>query len=135
MARMRQHPEDDIQKAVAEHLRARGEPGLVWWHTPNGMKLGGKRNSKGIAIQGARLKGLGARSGVSDIIAVHKGRIYCLELKAPGGTASDNQLKFLADMDKAGAYTCLAEGLDRALAVLEQWGLLRGQAGLRKEAA
>jgi hypothetical protein len=28
----------------------------------------------------------------------------------------------------AGAYCCIAEGLDRALAVLEPWGLLRGQA-------
>jgi hypothetical protein len=27
----------------------------------------------------------------------------------------------------AGAYTCIAEGLDRALAVLEAWGLLKGR--------
>jgi hypothetical protein len=30
-------------------------------------------------------------------------------------------------MEAAVAYCCLAEGLDRALAVLEAWGLLRGQ--------
>jgi hypothetical protein len=31
-------------------------------------------------------------------------------------------------MERAGAYCCIAEGLDRALAVLEAWGLLRGAA-------
>jgi len=124
----RAHPEDDIQKAVADHLRARRAPGVVWWHTPNGMKLGGRRNRRGVSIQGARLNGLGVRSGVSDIIAVHAGRVYALELKAPGGRASDNQLEFLADMEKAGAFTCLCEGLDPALRVLEGWGLLQGRA-------
>jgi hypothetical protein len=33
-------------------------------------------------------------------------------------------------MERAGAYTCLAEGLDRALAVLEGWQLLPGKAHL-----
>jgi hypothetical protein len=31
-------------------------------------------------------------------------------------------------MEAAGAFTAIAEGLDRALAVLESWGLLRGRA-------
>jgi hypothetical protein len=42
-------PEQEIHKAVAAHLRQRGVPGLVWWHTPNGAMLGGKRSRKGIA--------------------------------------------------------------------------------------
>ena len=134
----RAHPEDDIQRTVFAHIRARGAPGLVAWHTPNGMKLGGKRNLKGIAIQGARLKGLGVRAGVADIIAVHAGKIYALELKAPGGRATESQLEFITDIGRAGGFTCVAEGLDHAIAVLERWGLLRGQAqssASKKEAA
>ena len=123
----RSHPEDEIQKAVADHIRMRGMPGLVSWHVPNGAKLGGKLNRKGIPIQAARLKGLGVRAGVSDWILVHAGKIFALELKPPGGGPSEAQLKFLADMEAAGAFVCVAVGLDRALAVLEQWGLLRGQ--------
>lgn len=119
-------PEQELHKAVAAHLRQRGVAGLVWWHTANGMFAGGKRNRKGVAIQGAIMKGLGVRAGVSDIIAVHDGKIYALELKAPGGRATEAQLQFISDIDKAGAYTCLAEGLDAALRVLESWGLLRG---------
>jgi hypothetical protein len=38
------------------------------------------------------------------------------------------QPAFLADMEAAGAYTALAEGLDRALSTLEAWGLLKGKA-------
>ena len=115
----RNRPEDAIQRAVAQHLNTRGVPGLVWWHTPNG----GRRTR----VEAAIFKAMGVRSGVSDIIAVHNNRIYALELKAKGGRASENQLAFLADIDRAGAYTALVEGLDAALATLEAWGLLKGR--------
>ncbi len=119
-------PEQEIQRAVVQHLRQRGMPGLVFWHTPNGAFYGGKRNAKGVAIQGAIMSGLGVRAGVSDIIAVHAGKIFALELKALGGRATDDQLKFIAEIDRAGAFTALAEGLDAALSTLESWGLLKG---------
>jgi hypothetical protein len=51
---------------------------------------------------------------------------YAPEIKAPCGRATAAQLEALAEMEAAGAFTCVAEGLDRALAVLEQWRLLRG---------
>lgn len=121
-------PEQDIQRAVVQHLRQRGMPGLVWWHTPNGAAYGGKRNRKGVAIQGAIMSGLGVRAGVSDIIAVHAGKVFALELKAPGGRATEAQMQFISDIDRAGAFTALVEGLDAAVATLEAWGLLRGKA-------
>lgn len=113
-------PEDQIQRAVFQHLRTRGAPGLVVWHTPNG----GKRKP----IEAAIFKGLGVRTGVSDIIAVHAGKIFALELKADGGRATESQLEFLADIGRAGAFTAVATGIDQALATLEAWGLLRGAA-------
>ena len=119
-------PEQQIHKAVADHLRTRGAPSLVWWHTANGMFARGRRSRKGIAIQASKLKGLGMRAGVSDIIAVHRGRIFALELKSKDGRASEAQLEFLNDMQRAGAFTCLAHGLDAALRALEEWRLLRG---------
>jgi hypothetical protein len=122
----RSHPEDDIQRCIVAHLRQRGVPGLVFWHTPNGAKLGGKINAKGIAIQGARLKGLGVRAGVSDIIAIHQGQIFALEIKAPGGRPTEAQLEFIDDMRNAGAFTSIAEGLDQAIRTIEMWGLVRG---------
>ena len=72
------------------------------------------------------MKELGVKAGVPDVVAIHKGRCYGLELKAEGGRPTPKQLEAIAAMEAAGAYCCIAEGLDRALAVLEQWGLLRG---------
>lgn len=121
-------PEQDLQRALFQHIRQRGVPGLVAWHTPNGAYLGGKRSRKGVAIAGSIMKGLGVLPGVSDIIAVYDGKVFALELKAPGGRATEAQLEFISNMERAGAFTCVAEGLDRALKTLEMWGLLRGEA-------
>jgi hypothetical protein len=51
-----------------------------------------------------------------------------MELKADGGRATEQQLLCIAALEEAGAYTAVAVGLDRALAVLESWQLLRGRA-------
>jgi hypothetical protein len=120
-------PEDQIQRAVFQHIRSRGVPGLVAWHTPNG----GKRKP----IEAAIFKGLGVRAGVSDIIAVYRGNIFAMELKAEGGRPTESQLEFLADIGRAGAFTAVASGLDTALATLEAWGLLRGSSSPAMERA
>jgi hypothetical protein len=118
----RARPEDSIQRAVFEHLRLRGAPCVFAFHPANG----GYRKP----IEAAALKGLGVCAGVPDVIAVYQGRCYGLELKAVGGRPSELQLATISAMEAAGAICCIAEGLDRALAVLEVWGLLRGQASI-----
>lgn len=123
----RQRIEDDIQRAVIQHLRERGAPGIVFWHTPNG----GKRNKTEAAI----LKGLGVRAGVSDIVCIHKSRIFALELKAPNAKpATESQMQFISDLNAAGGFGCIVVGLDKAIKVLETWGLLKGTASLRSAA-
>jgi len=126
--RCRQYPETELQRTVVKHLEARAVPGLVWWHTPQGNKLGGKISAKGIAIQGAINKSLGVKRGVSDLVFLHDGRFYCLELKAEGRTPTEDQLRFIDDVNAAGGFACWCAGLDAALRILEQWGLLRGRA-------
>jgi hypothetical protein len=113
-------PEQQIHRAVVQHLRYRAKPGVVFIHVPNG----GQRRP----IEAAIFKALGVRAGVSDLLLWHEGKSFALELKAEGGRATEAQRQFLADMERAGAFTCLAESLDRALATLEKWGLLRGVA-------
>jgi hypothetical protein len=116
----RASPEAQIQRCVFQHLRARGAPGVCAFHPANG----GYRKP----IEAKILQGLGVRAGVPDVIVIHQGRCYALELKAEGGRATPKQLEAIAAMEAAGAYCCIAEGLDRALACLESWGLLRGHA-------
>ena len=113
----RRNPETAIHCTIVQHLLLRGVKGLVFFHVPNG----GFRNKSEAAL----LKAMGVHAGVSDLILVHGGKFFALELKAQGGRASEEQLRFIADIDREGAYTALATGVDAALATLETWGLLR----------
>jgi hypothetical protein len=91
---------------------------LVWWHTPNG----GKRR----AAEAAILKGFGTRAGVADLIFVHRGRPFALELKTDDGRPTVAQMAFVSDFNAAGGSAVIVNGLDHALRTLETWGLLRG---------
>jgi hypothetical protein len=116
----RRRPEQQIQRSVVHHLRCSGARGAVWWHVPNG----GYRRPAEAKI----LAGLGVRVGVADICAVHRGRFYALELKAPGGRSSTAQLIFRDEINAAGGFASEAVGIDAALRCLESWGLLKGAA-------
>ena len=50
--------------------------------------------------------------------------MFALELKAENGRPTVEQMQFISIAPNGGA--CIAHGLDRALRVLETWGLLRG---------
>jgi hypothetical protein len=117
---MMNRPEDQIQRAVFQHFRARKTPGTFAFHVPNG----GKRRR----IEASIMKGLGVAAGVPDIIAIHGGHTFTLELKADGGHPTAKQIETMAEMEKAGATVTLAKGLDAAIAQLEAWGLLIGHA-------
>ena len=112
--------EQAIHRAVCQHLRQRGAAGLVWWHTPNG----GRRRRTEAAI----FSGLGVRPGVADLILLHGGRAFALELKTDDGRPTAAQMQFMSEFRAAGGEASVANGLDQALRTLETWGLLRGQA-------
>jgi len=118
MRARRRSPEAAIQRAVCDHLRLRAKAEVLWLHCPNGEH----RNP----ITGAKLKRMGVLAGASDLLLWHQGNSFALELKAPGGRLSEAQLEFLARFNDAGGHTANAEGIDRALACLSAWGLLRG---------
>src|SRR5262245_1503872 len=111
--------EQQIQSAVFEHLRVRGAPGIFAWHPFSG----GYRKP----VEAAIYKSLGARAGLPDVMVLHNGRLFCVELKREGGRATEKQLETIAAMEAAGALTCIAEGLNQAIAVLEAWKILVGK--------
>lgn len=117
-------PEQAIHKAVLKQLKARAFPGVLYWHTPNGAKYGGKNPAR----LGGIMKSLGVLPGVSDIVALHNSKFFALELKAPKGRPTENQLAFLSAVNSAGGYGVVAEGLDEAILCLEHWGLIRKEA-------
>ena len=68
------YTEDVIQNAICKYLDMRK---VCYWAVPNG----GSR--KGGAIEGARLKKTGVKSGVPDITVVYDGLYWGLEVKRP----------------------------------------------------
>jgi VRR-NUC domain len=115
----RRHPEQEIQKALADHLRTRAAAGTYWFHPANG----GART----AIEGAILKACGVRAGTPDLILIKDGRTYGLELKADNGRVSPAQALAHQEMKAAGAEVAVATGIDEAIKQLEVWQLLRGR--------
>ena len=76
-------PEQQIQRAVFEHLAIRAASTVFAFHPANG----GWRSR----VEAAILKGMGVKAGVPDIIAIKGGQCYALELKAPGGRLTPAQ--------------------------------------------
>ena len=113
----RQRPEQQCQRAVVEHLRLRAKPGVVYFHVPNG----GRRSMR----EAAEFKRQGVLAGVSDLILLHDGNFFALELKADKGRLSEAQREFLDGVNDAGGYSAYAVGVDQALKVLEAWELIR----------
>jgi hypothetical protein len=105
-------PEQIAHKAIADHLRLRATPGVLWWHTPNNIFAGGKRNRKGVAIQASIMKGLGMRAGVPDFLLVRDGKLFALELKREyGGRLSEARSNPSATAQKPPASSSAARNL------------------------
>ena len=105
-----------IHRAVVEHLQRRARPGVWFTHVPSGEPRG-----PGI---GGKLKGMGTKPGVPDLMIVAHGKPLFLELKRAGGRVSELQTHCHKAIAAAGAKVHTAYGLDDALAWLEsQWVL------------
>ncbi len=113
--------EFQVHISVARHFRLRAVPGVIWWHTPNG-----ELRNKSVA---AKSKAMGVLAGVPDLVLLHEGRAYGLELKTSTGRVSAEQRAVLAAFEQAGAFTAVAFNVEAALEILRAWGLLRGQSG------
>jgi hypothetical protein len=118
-ARLPEVTERQVQLGVLEQLKARAVPDVLWWHTP----LSGRRDR----IEAAGLKRLGTRAGIADLLLLHQGKLFSLELKiASGGRVTAEQLVWASDVNRCGGYSAIARGLLEAIKMLETWGLLRG---------
>lgn len=112
--------EQDMQRAVIHHLRARGVPGLLYWHTPQGAHYSSR-------VQGAIMHGLGVMPGVADLLLMYDKKFYALELKAPGEKPTAAQKAYLKAFWQNGGHAEYRDSLDGAIAQLEEWKLLRGR--------
>lgn len=113
--------ENQIQRAVFQHLAQRAAPNVFAFHPKNGgVHQKGRR--RGINA------GLGVIPGVPDVIIIKDGRVAALELKADKGKLSDNQVTTQLRMIQCGCAVHVSHGLDEALEWLERKGFLKGVA-------
>jgi VRR-NUC domain len=112
-----------IQRAVFDHLRARGARGVFAFHPRNGSQ--DQRRLAGINA------GLGVVAGVPDVVVIKDGVPYALELKTETGRLSRDQARVIRELQAVGVDAGVAYGLDEAIRWLEERGILRGCASLR----
>ena len=119
----RRRPEQELQKAVLQHLAWRGARDIFVFHYP----AGGWRSS----VEAAIFKSLGVVAGIPDLLIIRNGHIFALELKTADGHLTSTQIDTQARMRAAGATVGTAVEIDAALERLEQWGLLRPDVSMR----
>lgn len=111
------HLEDDIQREVLQWLRvAHRKVYDCTIHVPNG----GRRNLR----EAARLKTLGVRAGVPDLLCFWPAPSYrgaALELKAPKGRTRPGQLDWLARLADLGWRVGVTRSFDEARAFFEEY--------------
>lgn len=105
-------PEAKIHKALVQYLRAK-YPKLLFWHTP----MSGRRSHAWINM----LKGFGMVPGVADLLFLHNGSFYSLEIKVATGRMNENQLRWAEYVNENGGYAAVGCGLDRCIKIIETW--------------
>lgn len=101
------HPEDDLQKAVAQLLDLLG---WLWWHTPNG----GKRSAR----EAARLKAMGVKAGVPDVLIFERtntGFGCAIELKIKPNKPTVEQLATMEALRGRGWQATVCHSMDEVM--------------------
>lgn len=106
-------PERRLHKQVADYLDLALPPTALWWPTPNA--------SKRTPAQAANMKRAKEfRAGMPDIMLCHRGRLICIELKAPKGRLSPAQHEVHERLTLSGAVVCVCRSLDDVIDLLIQ---------------
>lgn len=111
----RKTPEQDIQRAVAQYLDAARTKEWFWFFVPNGGNL-----SK---AQSGIFKACGLKPGIPDLVLLHKGRAWGIELKSPKGRLSVDQIRTHELLKMAGMTTMVAYSVGHVEACLEIFGI------------
>ena len=121
----RSREEYEIQVALVGHILLRAAPGLVWTATANG-------ELRDPAV-GAKLKRMGAKAGVPDLIFVRRERdsrgvsscAYAIEFKSEKGRATPAQLDFFKEWNAALGQWREVRSVDEFIAAMQDWGIVR----------
>jgi hypothetical protein len=93
-------PEGDVLKACLDYLRVRGYK--AFFRVNNGAF----KTERGGFLRSTN------RIGVADIIGVHNGRAYAIEVKSDTGRQSRGQIDFMDDWQSEGGAYVLARSVE-----------------------
>jgi hypothetical protein len=123
-------PEEQLHRAVAQYLAFTSLQGGFWFaHVPNG----GARTK----AEGGILKSMGVRAGVPDLLVIHQGRAFWLEVKAPPKVLSSGrvsqakprtspeQVETIRALQLAGCEVAVVRSLIEVQALLKMWGIVK----------
>lgn len=110
--------EDQLQAQVMAYLDLAlpKPPTAMAWHTPNA----GWRHK----ATAGRLKAMGTKPGVSDVLILHGGRLHAIELKVGRNDTTEAQEIFLDVVSANGGNTATCRSLDEVIGVLRAWGVI-----------
>lgn len=108
-------PEQQFQIKLVSDLALILTPETFFLHIPNG----GKRTKTEAAI----LQAMGVKKGAPDLLFIHRGRAFFMELKAGKREMSIAQIRTKNDLRRAGAPVETARNIDDVLECLAIWGI------------
>ena len=120
--------ESDIQIAIVDYLKLiQARYGLMVFGVQNEAYAAGRGKR---ALSGAeygkikKMQRMGLTAGVSDLVIVHAGKAYFVEVKMPTGRLSENQKAFRQAAFTAGAEYIVARSVDDIVTALKTWGII-----------
>lgn len=111
-----------IQRRVLRRMAALLPPEAFFFHVPN--QILDPAEVLDPAGYGGALLGDGMKPGVPDLILLHRGMAYGLEVKQPGERLSADQCKVHDRMAAAGVPVATVFSADGAACALAGFGLL-----------
>lgn len=119
---VREHP---LQKQIADMLRIEIAPpgkisrhGVVWWSVDHANYAG--------EVPGIRV-GRGIISGIPDLLILHMGAAFLIEIKADDGELSDAQRGVLAAVLAARGRVAVARDAREVIEIVDYWKIPRAR--------
>ena len=122
-------PESKIQQNIIQYLSMTSlQKNFVFFSVPNEgimavLKMYKIPDKQCFPIVN-HFKKMGLLPGTSDIVLVHEGRAYFIEVKDVNGTQSQDQVRFEHNIVKAGANYAVVRSVSDVIGVLGEWGIV-----------
>jgi len=118
----RASPERAIHLDVLAYMRC-VLPAAITHHSAQGLDVSDNGAGNVIARAVAKAKCMGMVTGFPDLILLHRGRAYGMEIKAEGGRMSLAQKAVQGDFAAAGVPYAVVRSVDDARDALADWGI------------